>query len=88
MLNTLSGALNGTIRLILENARTYAYLKCVPYCSNAQLVAFELVTGSLTSSPVFLNVNLKSSLKDLNATLPADIEFNKFCPDPFACPLD
>lgn len=88
MLNTVSAALNGTIRLILENARTYAFGKCVPFCSNDQLVAFELLTGALTANPVFVNVNLKSSLRDLNATLPADVEFNKYCPDPFECPLD
>lgn len=74
MLNTLSLALNGTIKLILENSKTYHYLKCVPFCSDAQLTAFELLTGGLTSKPVFVNVNMMTSLKGLNATLPADIE--------------
>lgn len=88
MLNTLSTALNGTIRLILENPRTYAYGKCQPFCSNNQLVAFQLLTGALTNSPVFVNVNLKSSLKGLNASIPDEVEFNTFCPDAFSCPLD
>lgn len=73
MLNTLSLALNGTIKLILENFKTYSFKKCVPFCNDAQLTAFELLTGALTSKPVFVNVNMKSSLKDLNATLPDDI---------------
>ncbi len=73
MMNTLSTALNGTIKLILENPRGYSFKKCVPFCSDKQLVAFELLTGALTAKPVFLNVNMRSSLKDLNATLPDDI---------------
>lgn len=88
MLNSLSTALNGTIRLILENPRTYAYGKCQPFCTNNQLVAFQMMTGALTANPVFVNVNLKSSLRDLNNSLPADVEYSRFCPDAFACPLD
>jgi hypothetical protein len=34
MMNALSTALNGTIKLILTNSRTYAYRKCEPICTN------------------------------------------------------
>jgi hypothetical protein len=83
MLNTLSLALNGTIKLILENSKTYYFKKCVPFCSDAQLTAFELLSGGLTSKPVFVNVNMMSSLKDLNATLPDDIEVLTAVPEIF-----
>jgi hypothetical protein len=40
MLSTLSTALNGTIKLIVENPKTIFYKDCVPFCTNDQLVAF------------------------------------------------
>lgn len=72
MLNILSTTMNGTIKLIIQNQKPsssafpyqpYGYKKCVPFCSNDQLVAFQLLTGNLTKFPIFVNVNLNSQLK-------------------------
>ena len=73
MLSTLSTALNGTIKLILENPKAMNYKNCDPICKNEQLVAFQLLTGGLTNSPAFVNVNLHETMRDLNSTLLDDI---------------
>lgn len=81
MLSTLSTALNGTIKLILENPKAMNYKNCDPFCKDEQLIGFQLLTGGLTNSAAFVNVNLQETMRDVNSTLLNDIEFNIFCPE-------
>lgn len=55
------------------------YEDCSPFCSDDQLIAIQLVTGSLTGSPLMGSQSLHSLLNDLNSSYPLAPEYGPFC---------
>ena len=65
----LSMALNGTINNKLE-ANGLDYEECKFKCSDNQLIAVQLATGFLTSTPLMGKISLNGLFNDLNTSFP------------------
>lgn len=57
------------------------YEKCVPFCSDSQLLAIQLSTGFLTNANLMGKLSLGQLFHDLNTSFPFPVEYSQFCAD-------